>query len=297
MKLINIALLTLSLFFAFPRPDRALEAAKPPAIVFLSDFGTADDSASQCKGVMESVLPGARVVDMTHDIPPYDIHLAAFYLADSALVWPAGTVFVAVVDPGVGTARKSAALRTKSGHYFVGPDNGIFTLVMRNFGVDKIVSIENSSFTRQAVTTTFHGRDVYAPAAAWLARDPSVLEAFGPPLAAPVTLDWPVPAAGPGAVTGSLLRVETPYGNVWTDIEGRTLRAGGLKEGDTLTVGLDGRVLQVPFVRTFGDVPKGAPLAYINSRGLFSLALNMENFSEKYAAAAGQLVSVSPVRR
>jgi len=290
-----LALLPL-LLLALPQKQYAGEAPKAPVIVFLSDFGTADDSVSQCKGVMESVLPGARVVDMTHEIPPYDIRLAAFYLADSAPVWPAGTVFAAVVDPGVGTSRKAAALKTKSGQFFVGPDNGLFTLAIRRFGIEKMVSIENASYMRRSVTTTFHGRDIYAPVAAWLARDPSVLERLGPEISSPVLLDWPVPAAGTGTITGALLRVETPYGNIWTDIEGRDIRQSGIKEGDILAVTLGGRVLNIPFVTTFGDVAKGTPLAYINSRGLFSLALNMENFAEKYGAQAGQPVGVRPAR-
>ena len=293
MKLIRAVLITLSLFISMPQRPEALEAAKNPAIVFLSDFGTADDSVSQCKGVMESVLPGARVVDMTHEIPPYDIRLAAFYLADSARVWPAGTVFIAVVDPGVGTSRKAAALKTKSGQFFVGPDNGLFTLVMRKFGVEKVISIENGAYTRQLVTTTFHGRDIYSPVAAWLARAPSIFEKLGPPITAPVMLNLPAPSVGTGTITGVLLRVETPYGNSWTNIEERTIRESGLKEGDMLSIGLNGRVLDIPFVRTFGDVQKGEPLAYINSRGLFSLALNMYNFSEKYGAQPDQPVSVS----
>jgi len=293
MKLLFIIAALFSLLISVPQRPGAQEPARSPAIVFLSDFGTADDSVSQCKGVMESVLPGARVVDMTHEIPPYDIRLAAFYLADSALVWPAGTVFIAVVDPGVGTSRKAAALKTKSGQFFVGPDNGLFTLVMRKFGVEKIVSIENSSYTRQFVTTTFHGRDIYSPVAAWLARDPSVFEKLGPPIAAPVTLNLPAPSVGTGTITGVLLRVEAPYGNVWTNIDERTIRESGLKEGEMLSIGLNGRVLDIPFVRTFGDVQKGDPLAYINSRGLFSLALNMYNFSDKYGAQADQPVTVS----
>ncbi|HNW44658.1 MAG TPA: SAM-dependent chlorinase/fluorinase, partial [Elusimicrobiales bacterium] len=202
------------------------------------------------------------------------------------------TVFVAVVDPGVGTARKSAALKTRSGHFFVGPDNGIFTLAIRKLGLDRMVSIEDSSFVRQAVSTTFHGRDIYAPAAAWLARDPSLLSSFGPAITSPVMLNWPEASPAAGAISGTLLRVETPYGNVWTNIEEKAVRESGLKEGGALAITLGDRVLNVPFVRTFGEVEKGAPLAYINSRGLLSLALNMADFSAKFSAQAGQPVSI-----
>ncbi len=275
-----------------PRPA-AMNGAADPVIVFLSDFGIADDSVSQCKGVIESAAPGTVVVDMTHNVPPYDIRLAAFYLADSALVWPPGTVFLAIVDPGVGTSRKSAVLKTKSGHFFVGPDNGLFTLAARRLGIEKIISIENRSFMRKTVTTTFHGRDVYSPVAARLAREPLILDRLGPPITAPVMLDWPAPAVGTGTVTGAFLRVEIPYGNVWTDIDAAAAGQSGFTGGSILAVKLKDRVLTVPFVSTFGDVPQGEPLAYINSRGLLSFSLNMGDFSEKYGVRAGELVSVS----
>lgn len=281
------------MLFSLAPGSEARGGANGPVIVFLSDFGIADDSVSQCKGVIESVSPGTVVVDMTHNIPPYDIRLAAFYLADSALAWPAGTVFLAVVDPGVGTSRKGAVLKTKSGHFFVGPDNGLFTLAARRFGIEKMVSIENRSFMRKSVTSTFHGRDVYSPVAARLARDPLVLDKLGPAISAPVLLDWPAPVAGTATVTGSLLRVESPYGNIWTDIDAAAVKRSGLVEGSVLVIDLGGRVLTVPFVSTFGDVPEGAPLAYINSRGLLSFALNMGDFSGKYGARAGEPVTVS----
>lgn len=293
MKTTRLTIILSLLMLSTGMRHEALGNADIPAIVFLSDFGFADDSVSQCKGVIESVFPGARVTDMTHEVPPYDIRLASFYLADSALAWPAGTVFLAVVDPGVGTSRKSAALKTKTGHFFVGPDNGIFTLAMRRLGTDRIISIENPAYMRKTVTSTFHGRDVYSPAAAWLARDPSVLEKFGPRLTKPVLLDWPVPAPGTGTIMGTLLRVEPPYGNVWTDIAEAVFRGMGINEGDTLEILLEGRVLTLPFVKTFGDVRKGEPLAYINSRGLLSLALNMGNFSQKFGLRAGLAVTVT----
>lgn len=268
-------------------------ATRPAAVVFLSDFGLADDAVSQCKGAMQTVTPGVNIVDLTHNVPPYDIRLAAFYLADSAAVWPKGTVFVAVVDPGVGTARKALALKTRSGQFFVGPDNGVFTLAIRRLGLEKAVSIEDKAFMRGTVTTTFHGRDIYAPAAARLARDPAALNAMGPEVRSPVMAEWPAASANPASFEGSVMRVESPYGNIWTDIDAAAVKLSGIIQGSTLTVLLGGRTLEVPFVSTFGDVPENSPLAYLNSRGLFSLALNMGDFGKTYGIKEGQAVSVT----
>ena len=129
--------------------------------------------------------------------------------------------------------------------------------------------------------------------AARLARDPLVFDKLGPAISKPVMLDWPVPLVGTSTVAGSLLRVESPYGNVWTDIDAAAVKRSGLTEGLILAINFGGRVLTVPFVATFGDVPESAPLAYINSRGLLSFALNMGNFAGKYAARAGETVTVS----
>ncbi|MFA6034067.1 MAG: SAM-dependent chlorinase/fluorinase, partial [Myxococcota bacterium] len=154
--------------------------ATTPNIVFISDFGLADDSVSQCKAVILDVAPETHVIDMTHGVVPYDIRFAAFLLADSAGYWPPGTVFLAVVDPGVGTDRKRVAIKTKSGRYFVGPDNGIFSIVARLHGIEKAVYIENMKYARTSVSSTFEGRDVFAPVAAWLIRDPAVFDRLGP---------------------------------------------------------------------------------------------------------------------
>ncbi|MDD2773978.1 MAG: SAM-dependent chlorinase/fluorinase [Elusimicrobiales bacterium] len=279
----------------------------PPTadIVFMTDFGLADDSVAQCKAVMLHILPTARITDLTHNVEPFNIHLAAFLLAGSAPLWPKGTVFAAVVDPEVGTVRRGLALETNTGQYFVGPDNGIFTLVMRNLGVKRAIELTNKDFFRHdcagrescprqepAVSSTFHGRDIFSPVAAHIAKEPAVFSKLGPAVNKPLLADWPVPSAGNGILTGSVLHVEAPYGNIWTDIPEDIVSSSGLVPGSTITVRAAGKTLETRFARTFGDVPAGQPLAYINSRGLLGLAVNKGDFAALSGLKTGAELSV-----
>jgi S-adenosylmethionine hydrolase/D-alanyl-D-alanine dipeptidase len=261
-------------------------------VVFLSDFGQKDDSVAQCKAVLLGVNPEARIVDMTHEIEPFDIRFAAFILSESAPLWPAGTVFLAVVDPGVGTARKRVAIRSKSGHYFVGPDNGIFSVIVKRLGVDKAYYIENLSYARSSISSTFEGRDVFAPVAGWLSKDPAVLEKLGPAFGKFAGFEWTPPAIVDGDLKGAVLHVEKPYGNVWTDINREAFKKTGIATGSLLNVEISGKQIGVPLVRTFGDVAVGSLLAYFNSRGLLSFAVNRGDFSQLMPLYEGKEVLI-----
>lgn len=284
-----------ALFLSFPP---ALYASKPEKrpnqVLFLSDFGLFDDSVSQCKAVMQAVNPSVKITDITHNVPAYNIRMASFYLSDSAMLWPKGSVFVAVVDPGVGTSRRPIAIRTKSGHYFVGPDNGIFTLPIRNLGLDKAVHIENLSYARKDLTTTFHGRDIYAPVAARLASDPGSFSRLGREIADPVLLSWSGSEASLSGLKGSILHVEAPYGNVWTDASGEALKSLQTGNVSRLSLTIGTTTIAAPLASTFGDVPQGEPLIYINSRGLVSFALNMGNFAERYGVTESSAFEIRP---
>lgn len=321
--------LLLALFLVFvPATARSSGSDKSADIVFLSDFGLQDDAVAQCKAAVYNVYNQARVTDMTHNIPPYNKALASFLLADAAKIWPSGTVFLAVVDPGVGSSRKMVALRTKTGHIFVGPDNGLFTYPVRKLGFAAAVSLENPKFFREGsvnpapqsmpglppiITSTFHGRDIFAPVAAHLAQKPSVFPLLGRPLPALVMLDeapyLPGGAQDSGkarpeqalsaaevstkSLSGEIIYTEAPFGNVWTNIDADAIASIGLIHGTTLRLQLDGKPLPVRYVTAFSKVPQGEALAYVNSRGLFSLALNMGDFSKKYAIRGGERVSIS----
>ncbi|MBU2573424.1 MAG: SAM-dependent chlorinase/fluorinase [Elusimicrobia bacterium] len=288
MKKINCVLIfAVALFMGF---NAHAAGNKNSFVLFLSDFGTKDDSAAQCKGVILSINPETQVIDLTHEIPPFDINFASFLLYDSSKVWPAGSIFLAVVDPGVGTARNPILLETMSGHYFIGPDNGIFTLAAKKLGVKRITLLENKKYFRGNPASTFHGRDVFASAAGWLSRrgfDPAELGGRLPKI---IFLDLKEAIVSTAAVTGRVMRIEAPYGNVLTNIGEDDVRKAGLAPGSTLHLETQGKELALPFKTAFGEVEQGKPLAYINSRGYLSLAVNMGDFAAAYGIKAGAAV-------
>jgi S-adenosylmethionine hydrolase len=254
---------------------------RPAPLVFMTDFGTADDSVAICKGVMLSVEPRLRIIDLTHDVRPYAVADAARFLADTALYYPAGTVFAVVVDPGVGTARRALVARSRRGQLFVLPDNGLLTLVAARDGLDGAREIANAAWLRPTSSATFHGRDVFAPVAARLAAGADWREA-GPPASDLVRLTLPAARAEAGGLAGEVVALDGPYGNLVTDVGADAVRALGYRPGDVVRVRLGARALVVPFVRTFGDVPEGQPLAYVDSRGRLALAVNRGSFAATY---------------
>jgi S-adenosylmethionine hydrolase len=260
----------------------AAQRSTPATVVFLTDFGTQDGAVAVCKGVMWNVDPDLRIVDLTHEIPAYDIETAGEVIEQALPFYPAGTVVVAVVDPGVGTQRKPIAVRTRAGHYLVGPDNGVFTRVLANEGLDRAVELRNDSYFRvSATSSTFHGRDIFSPVGAHLAAG-TPLDSLGPAVV-PVRLDVPRATFAQGVVRGRVRYIEDPYGNVVTDIPRALMDSAGFRLGDTLTVRIGARTLRLPWKNTFGDVAVGRNLVVIHSRGVVSFSINQGNFADKYA--------------
>jgi S-adenosylmethionine hydrolase len=270
-------------------------AAQNNTLVFQSDFGLKDGAVAAMKGVAAGVSGEIKMYDLTHEIPAYNIWEAAYRLMQTAPYWPAGTVFVSVVDPGVGTTRKSVVLLTKSGHYFVTPDNGTLTLVAEQLGIQEIREIDevNNRRKNSQASYTFHGRDVYAYTAARLASKKISFEKVGPKLPAKVeSIVYQKASFADGKVKGTIPILDIQYGNVWTNIDRETFSGLGVKTGDKLQVSVfngqkkvyEGRVT---YVNTFGDVPEGQDVGYFNSLLNFSLGINMGNFSEKYKVYSG----------
>lgn len=272
-----------------------------PAVVFQSDFGLKDGAVSAMKGVAQGVDPSLRLFDLTHEIPAYNIWEAAYRLDQTAPYWPAGTVFVSVVDPGVGTDRHSVVLKTRNGQFFVGPDNGSFTLVAEHFGIAEVRQIDEAVNRRQASGSsyTFHGRDVYAYTAARLASGTIRFEVVGPRLAdSVVRLPYQASVLENGRISGSIPILDIQYGNVWTNIPDSLLKAAGVNYGDSVTVQFfheNQKVHQerAPLVTTFGAVPDKAPLFYYNSLMQFSIALNMSNYADTHQIGSGPGWTVS----
>jgi S-adenosylmethionine hydrolase len=244
-------------------------------VTLLTDYGTADEFAGVLHGVIARAAPGARVIDITHGIPPQDVLRGALTLAATLPFMPAG-VHVAVVDPGVGGPRRAAALRlAEEERVLVGPDNGLLGLAAERFGgVAEAVEISASPFRLEPVSATFHGRDVFAPVAARLAAGAALREA-GVPLdaAALVRLEPPRPRVSAGRLAATVAGADT-FGNVELLAARADLDAAGLRPGAAIAVEAGGRAVPATVARTFADVARGAALVYEDAVGAITVAVN-----------------------
>lgn len=260
---------------AAPAPHRSI-------IVFMTDFGTVDDSVAICKGVMLGIAPEARIVDLTHQVTPFSIADGARFLYGATPYYPPGTVFVVVIDPTVGTSRKAIVVKSKRGQYFVLPDNGLTTLVLDRDGLEGAREITNRSWMiGNGISSTFHGRDIFSPVGAHLAAGEDWTQA-GPELKQLVRLKLAPARVNSSGITGQVIALDGPFGNLITNISGDKFLKLGYVHGDKVHVRLGDRAMVLPFVRTFGDVPVGEPLIFIDSRGRFSLAVNQRSFAQIY---------------
>ena len=266
------------------------------ALVFQTDFGLKDGAVSAMKGVAFGVDRTLPLHDLTHEIPAYNIWEASYRLYQTLQYWPAGTVFVSVVDPGVGTERKSVVLKTKSGHYIVSPDNGTLTLAAEHFGIEAVRQIDEKTnrLKGSEKSYTFHGRDVYAYTGARLASGAISFEQVGPKLPAEVvTIPYqPAVVEQDGTLKGTIPILDVQYGNVWTNIDDSLLTKAGIHKGDNACIRIsEGDALKyegkAPYVSSFGDVPEGQPLVYLNSLLQVSVALNMDSFAAKHQVQSG----------
>ena len=252
-----------------------------PAIVFMTDFGTANDAVAICKAVMISIAPEARIMDITHQVTPFSIEEGARFLAGVSPYYPAGTVFVAVIDPGVGTSRRAVVVKTKKNQYFVLPDNGLVSTVVERDGLDSAREISNTSWMiGENVSSTFHGRDIFSPVGAHLAAGWD-FTLVGPVVPQLIRLTSKVSTTTDKGSDGDLIGLDDPFGSVITDIPADEFKTLGYKIGERVAVLLDKKPFTLPYVKTFMDVPVGDPLLYVDSRGRMALALNQRNFSQK----------------
>lgn len=264
-------------------------------VVFQTDFGIKDGAVSAMKGVAMGVSTDLKLFDLTHEIPAYNIWEAGYRMYQTAQYWPVGTVFVSVVDPGVGSARKSVVLKTKSGHFFVGPDNGQFTLIAESLGIDTIREIDEAKnrLNGSSESYTFHGRDVYAYTASRLAASIIKFSGVGPLLPAKVvSMNYQKPIFENNIIKGNIPVLDIQYGNVWTNIDKASFGKLSLQAGDQLHVAVfnnNNKVYEgtMPYATTFSAVEEGKPLCYLNSLLNVSFALNMDNFSEKNKVYSG----------
>ncbi len=278
-------LVLLLVSFARTSSQAAAQSAKyPQTIVFMTDFGVADDSVAICRGVMYSILPDVRIVDLTHQVTPYSILDGARFLYGATPYYPAGTVFVAVIDPTVGSTRKAIVAKSKRGQYFVLPDNGLLTLVEQRDGIEAVHEITNPDWMiGTKMSSTFHGRDIFSPAAAHVARGDHWTTA-GPalPVASLVHLKLSAVKIDDRGATAEVIATDGPFGNLVTNLDGEDFLKLGYQRGQKVPVKIAEKEMKIAFVKTFSDVPQHEPLLYIDSRGHLAMAVNQGSFAEVY---------------
>ncbi|MGL4367850.1 MAG: SAM hydrolase/SAM-dependent halogenase family protein [Brevinemataceae bacterium] len=267
-----------------------------PAVVFQSDFGLKNNAVASMYGVAKEVSGDLDLYDLTHDIPAYDIWTASLTLMGVLEYWPTNTVFVSVVDPGVGTKRPSVIAKTKTGHYIVTPDNGTLTFVDEKYGIEEVREIEESRHRRanSEKSYTFHGRDVYAYSAAKLAAKKTSFQNIGAKLDTFCTLKYtPAERIEANTFEGSINVIDEPYGNIWSNIDRELFLGDCINIGDIVDVSIwhNNKIVysaKMPYVETFGKVENNSPLLYINSLYQVSLALNMNDFARTFNIGYGE---------
>lgn len=268
-------------------------------LVMQSDFGLVDGAVSAMYGVALSVDESLRIYDLTHDIPPYNIFDASYRLVQTVEYWPAGTVFVSVVDPGVGTKRKSVVAKTKNGQFIVTPDNGTLTHLYHSVGISEMREIEESKHRRQntEASYTFHGRDVYANTGAKLASGTISFEEVGAihPLDQIIllpTTETELDGTN-NQVFGSIDILDVRFGSLWTSIDRETFLKLGVEFGEKVEVSIYNNATLVyqntmTYGKSFADVMVGGTLVYTNSLYRIGIAINQGSFAKAYNIGVGQ---------
>jgi S-adenosyl-L-methionine hydrolase (adenosine-forming) len=285
---------TLALLLILSAPLFAADHSPHPTIFFMTDFGVVDDSVAICKGVMYSIAPDVRIVDLTHQVTPFSILDGARFLYGATAYYPAGTVFVVVIDPTVGSTRKAIVVKSKRGQYFVLPDNGLMTLVQDRDGLESAREITNRDWMiGAALSSTFHGRDIFSPAGAHLVRGDDWTQ-VGPELdvAKLVRLDIAPARLDDHGLSAQVIATDGPFGNLVTNVNGEEFLKLGYQRGQTVPVTIGATELKVPFVRTFSDVPLNTPLLYVDSRGRVGFAINQGSFASIYGIKPPQPVFI-----
>jgi S-adenosylmethionine hydrolase len=254
-------------------------------ITLTSDFGLKDPYVAEMKGVILNLNPNAKIIDITHNVEKFNIRMGAFILASAAPYFPQGTVHLAVVDPSVGTDRRAILVQTKQG-FFVGPDNGILMLAAKNQEIEHIYELTNPKFMMPKVSSTFHGRDVFAPMAAYVdkCRKPSE---FGPEIANVVMPEFAIVKSCHEALIAEILHVDD-FGNIITNISQKEMR-----QTKTVNVKLRKITLNVSFGKTYAQTKTREAIALIGSHGFLEIALNQANAAQKYGVKAGDKVEVT----
>ncbi|MFF8771899.1 S-adenosyl-l-methionine hydroxide adenosyltransferase family protein [Kitasatospora sp. NPDC015120] len=275
-----------------PSTGPGLLAARP-IVGLLTDFGLVDDAVGICKGMVLSIAPHANIVDVTHDVTPFDIYEAGLYIRDSFRYFPADAVFACVTFPHTGVQDNAIGLRTPQGHTYFAPNNGLLTRIVKEAGVAEVRRITADKVRRPVIDPTFYGRDIVISAAAHIANGVPFSEIGEEIEAADITLlDVAEPVVEGDWIIGEVAILDKNYGNVWTSITREFLDARGIAFDAELEIEIGGTRLTTPLRRTFGETGEGEPLAYIASRDQLGLALNQGDFAARYGVERGHTVRV-----
>lgn len=266
------------------------------AIVFQSDFGLVDGAVSAMHGVAFSEDRSMKIFDLTHEIPPYDIWEASYRLIQTVEYWPEETVFVSVVDPGVGSDRRSIAVKTNTGHYVITPDNGTLTHIKRMLGIKEVRVIKESSnhLPHSELSYTFHGRDVYAYVGARLASGHMEFSEIGEEVPADSITELPVvnPIVTEGEITGTIDVLDVRFGSLWSNVSHEVFSRLSIERGEKVEVLIqnDMRIVYQNFItygKSFADVRFGESLVYVNSLQNMAVAINQGSFAKAYSVGTG----------
>ena len=261
-----------------------------PIISLLTDFGPKDPYVAEMKAVIVSICPEARIIDISHEIEKFNIRMGAFTLASAARYFPEKTIHVAVVDPGVGTKRRPIIVETHR-FFYIGPDNGILMLSAQREEVRHVCQISNSSLMLSKVSKTFHGRDIFAPAAAYLAKGKQVSE-FGPEINNYMVPEFAKPRMKGNELLGEIVHIDD-FGNVISNVSTEDLKRIGAKEGIFLDLRLKEKAFRLRFCSTYGDVSVKQPLALVGSHEFLEISVNQGNAAKKFKVKIGDSIRLS----
>src|SRR6201998_4094710 len=256
--------LLISVMLLSPARMSAQTAKYPQTLVFMTDFGVVDDSVAICRGVMYSIMPDVRIVDLTHQVTPFSILDGARFLYGATPYYPAGTVFVVVVDPTVGSTRKAIVAKSKRGQYFVLPYDGLLTLVEQRDGIEAVREITNPEWMiGSKLSSTFHGRDIFSPVGAHMARGDDWTK-VGPGMAVKdlVRLQLTAAKLDEHGLNATVIATDGPFGNLVTNVDADDFLKLGYQRGQEVPVTVGGKEMKMKFVKTFSDVPVNDPLLY-----------------------------------
>jgi len=288
------AQLGFAVIFAMLASASALQAAPAPVIALFSDYGLEDPYVAQLKGVILTIHPAARILDLTHTVPPFNVPEGAYLLDQSAEQFPSGTIFVAVVNPQVGAPRDPVLIQTKTGKYFVGPDNGLFTEVIDSEGFSRAWKLDKPEFYLPGAPlgAAFQGRDIFAPIAARVAAgiDP---EKLGTPVKTLMMLPIKDPTFASGIISVQVLHIDH-YGNVVLNLKNGSEVAAKLKDGNLVKISIGKESFSGPLVKTYGEGEKGRLILLYGGNGLLQIAMNLGSAAKQMKVEPGTVIFLKP---